>query len=553
MSRREVDALLERLVAQFESPYDFLRELVQNAIDAGSDRVEIALEAHAREDGSCVYELVVSDTGRGMDEATIDDELTRLFGTSKSGDASKAGGFGIGFVSVFAWKPDVILLQTGRLDEGWELEFAADRTFTKARIDTPIEGTTIRLFRRGPASDRPRIAEAIRDTLWRWARYCPLEVTFEDVGAGELELIHDEPAPDEAVVSRTLVSGDTRIVVGFGVPASAVLLRRGLVLAEGTPRTLLPKLAESGARTLEHLQVWADSPLLRTTMARDKVVDDEGLVTIQKRVMTALDELRVDLFERVEALTSSPDPWDRAVYGRWTVLLGHLLMETERASGQHVDELKRRPVLRDARTHVAWSPGRLGAALKGRPLVVTMAPIRGEQRERDLLSALDEGDLPILIGDPASDRGLFSTFAGLLGVDLVDLEAGGSRVVPIADEASGLLAMVVRLLGDAGMTCQLSLGRFVDGDRSAPPLVGVEIARRGHPLVLHGGGSLGALLGREVRLWLDRDHVLVEKAIQTASIDARVTAVSLAVAILGRLGDRAPDVDALARAHERVT
>ena len=80
MSRREVDALLERLVAQFESPYDFLRELVQNALDAGSDRVEVTLDAHPADDGSCVYELGVADTGRGMDEATIDDAKVTLYG-----------------------------------------------------------------------------------------------------------------------------------------------------------------------------------------------------------------------------------------------------------------------------------------------------------------------------------------------------------------------------------------------------------------------------------------------------------------------------------------
>ena len=44
MSATEVQALLERLVAQFASPYDFLRELVQNSMDAGSDRVEVILD-----------------------------------------------------------------------------------------------------------------------------------------------------------------------------------------------------------------------------------------------------------------------------------------------------------------------------------------------------------------------------------------------------------------------------------------------------------------------------------------------------------------------------
>ena len=44
-SASEVDGLLARLVAQFESPYDFVREVVQNAMDAGSDRVEFVQDA----------------------------------------------------------------------------------------------------------------------------------------------------------------------------------------------------------------------------------------------------------------------------------------------------------------------------------------------------------------------------------------------------------------------------------------------------------------------------------------------------------------------------
>ena len=46
-----VAALLDRLVAQFEGPYDFLRELVQNALDAGSDRAEVALDVQVSDLG----------------------------------------------------------------------------------------------------------------------------------------------------------------------------------------------------------------------------------------------------------------------------------------------------------------------------------------------------------------------------------------------------------------------------------------------------------------------------------------------------------------------
>lgn len=220
MSASEVDAVLERLVAQFESPYDFLRELVQNAMDAGSDRVEVTLETHPAEEGDeVVFELSVMDTGAGMDEAILEGELTRLFSTGKAGDRTTAGGFGIGFVSVFAWEPDVVLLQTGRAGEAWELVFRADRTFDKYRLDQPVEGTSVLLFRRGRAGEREAVAEAVRDALWRWCRYCPLEITFEDLERGEPpELIQDSPEPPEDALSRQEVQGDSHLRVTFGVP-----------------------------------------------------------------------------------------------------------------------------------------------------------------------------------------------------------------------------------------------------------------------------------------------------------------------------------------------
>ena len=63
----DVDAVLTRLVSQFASPYDFLRELAQNSMDAGSDRVEVTLEMHPLRGGEAVFELSVLDTGVGMD------------------------------------------------------------------------------------------------------------------------------------------------------------------------------------------------------------------------------------------------------------------------------------------------------------------------------------------------------------------------------------------------------------------------------------------------------------------------------------------------------
>jgi HSP90 family molecular chaperone len=106
-----------------------------------------------------IFELTLIDTGAGMDESIIDQELTRLFASGKSGDRTMAGGFGIGFVSVFAWEPEAVLVHTGRGGESWELVFYGDRSFDKVALEAPVEGTTISLFRRGRKGERDRKVE----------------------------------------------------------------------------------------------------------------------------------------------------------------------------------------------------------------------------------------------------------------------------------------------------------------------------------------------------------------------------------------------------------
>ncbi|HWB73871.1 MAG TPA: ATP-binding protein, partial [Nannocystaceae bacterium] len=252
------EELLERLVEQFASPYDFLRELVQNAMDAGSDRVDVELHVHRDgDDDEVVFEIAVADAGSGMDQQCIDAELTRLFASSKRLDRTMAGGFGVGFVSIFAWAPACVLVQTGCRGEAWEIEFDAQRRFTRRKLVDPIEGTTVRSFKAGRASEADAIAEQVRASLWRWCRFCRVDLGF--TYAGKHERIHEEPPPDDEALAISHRAADTYVRVEFGEPAKVVLRRHGLVLAEGTPAVHLP--AELRA-SWPHLQVWADSPAL---------------------------------------------------------------------------------------------------------------------------------------------------------------------------------------------------------------------------------------------------------------------------------------------------
>lgn len=76
----EAGETLKSLIHQFTDPYAFLRELIQNSLDAGSSRVDVRtefLEDEGVGQGTAVFS--VEDTGEGMDQEILDSQLTRLF------------------------------------------------------------------------------------------------------------------------------------------------------------------------------------------------------------------------------------------------------------------------------------------------------------------------------------------------------------------------------------------------------------------------------------------------------------------------------------------
>ena len=198
-------------------------------MDGGADRLEVLLDRHAGDsEDEVVYELRFEDTGRGMTQDVVREELTRLFASSKSGDRTSAGEFGVGFVSVFAWRPDAVLLQTGREGEAWELLFDGSATFEERPVDVPFEGTTITMFRRGRASEGAAIAEAVRDALWRWCRFCSLELSFEDLSAEDgPSIIEDTWGAAGAICEERLPLPGGSMDVSFAGQGEVVLARAG--------------------------------------------------------------------------------------------------------------------------------------------------------------------------------------------------------------------------------------------------------------------------------------------------------------------------------------
>ena len=532
-----VDELLARLVAQFASPYDLLRELVQNSMDAGSDRAQVVLHTHAVGD-AVVFEIEVADAGAGMDEAIIDGELTRLFASGKAGDRTMAGGFGIGFVSVFAWQPETVLVHTGRGAEAWELQFFADRRFEKRRVDEPFEGTVVRLFRRGHAAERVAIALAIRDSLWRWCRFCPLDVTFEDRGGGTgVEEIRDDAvAPDELLVA-VHDKGDTRIRVAFAMPPHAVLLRRGLVLAEGSPSELLPHAAGQIAASFDHLRIWADSSALRTDIGRDHVIDDVGRGVVEKIVVAKVHELRRALVDRLAALAATTSGWSRELHREYAYLHAHLRCERDALGGA----LRRPAVLRGASGNATSIELLARAAIFD---VVAWCDPADEGALATVALAARAG-VPTVVATTADAQGWLGEWLGEVEVGLRPLSEVVREVTP-AEGALGFVGLVAQLLGKAELAGTVALGRFA-GVPDALWGVGVAMVPG---WVVTGMRRLAPDRTRTV--WLDERHVLVRAALVHFAVQPVVAATAVALAIAGAWPLPRPDLGAVLDAVDEV-
>jgi len=388
------DQALENLVNQFARPLDFLRELVQNSIDAGSPRVEVwlrwsegvvgsgALSGGARESG--VLEIGVDDFGEGMDEALIDTRLTRMFESSKEDDLTRIGRFGIGFTSIFAIEPHAVLLRTGRHGESWELLFHADRSFDKIRLDAPVVGTQITLLRPMPRDEVAAFVAECRWVLGFWCEHSDTPILFADRTTVARTEASDDSDPfaafarpsqtwetisaplllDDATLSTRLERDGVEVLVGVGGTPRFAFYNRGLTLMNtADPDALGPRRDALG-----HLSFKVKSPHLEHTLTRDSVLQDIHW----HRALDLVAEAAAELARRLpEAMQSAADRGE--ALGEWHGLVSAMLIDTDLAST------------------VAWVPV---AAVEGGTRTVAQIEEEGKEMGGDWV-LLDDGPTPL--------------------------------------------------------------------------------------------------------------------------------------------------------------
>jgi histidine kinase/DNA gyrase B/HSP90-like ATPase len=324
-----VDEAVENLVSQFSSSTDFLRELVQNSIDAGSSTVDVWLEwIPGKGEHDDVIAVHVDDSGEGMTSAIIDDQLTQVYSSQKEGDLTKIGKFGIGFVSVFAPKPKAVIVHTGRDGEYWEVWFHEDRSFTKTKLDEPVEGTRITLVIPGDRAAYDDFLARAQAALVRWCAHSEVEITFHDrspidgVDRGAQSI--RKPFAVDGDCPVVVEGAETTIALAYTTTPEYAFYNRGLALYVSRAAT---DVLEQRAPRYARIGVKVKSRWLEHTLSRETVIHDENL----ERALVLLDAaadgaLRSALLARLGELAASAT-WGLREQDEYERLLAHLAGE----------------------------------------------------------------------------------------------------------------------------------------------------------------------------------------------------------------------------------
>ena len=282
MTRPSSANALEQLINQFSQPLAFLRELIQNSLDASTSLIEVEV---GFDQGSDCYLVRVTDNGHGMDRHTIDHRLTKLFASTKEDDFTKIGKFGIGFVSIFAIKPELVVLDTGQHGEAWRILFLPDRSFERRELEEPVEGTSVTVFVPKKRWDLEKLRTDCLQTVVYWCKHSEIDIHFNgepinqsfDLPGTEYQYRLKEEA-SEVVVSPSEKEDGFQ---GY--------YNRGLTLLEGVGSPH-PHLAfKLRSRYLEH------------TLSRDNIKRDEGYEKAMRVVVeAAYDKMPKDLFGKLQ-------------------------------------------------------------------------------------------------------------------------------------------------------------------------------------------------------------------------------------------------------------
>jgi hypothetical protein len=495
-----VDEVFKNLVDQFSDPFTCLRELVQNAMDAGTESIEVRAR-YLDDPGGAMLEI--RDFGAGMTRDIIDTKLTRLFASDKENDLTKIGKFGIGFVSVFSLKPELVIVDTGRDGEYWRIAFDGGTDFALFTLHEPIEGTSVRLYKLMQPEEFTTFEERCRATLSTWCRHSATTISFNGT-AINCDLVVESPV---RVDTRTPL-GRFNVGICGAKPYTFGLYNSGLTLMEGEQESLPGVSFKILSNHLEH------------TLTRDAVIKDENYA----KVMGTLEGLvKDDLLAAVLKALQDPD--------------------------------RREVVASQTRAYLGWRTGKLSASEKkmtmfcdvfGHPVSFKQLSDCAKAEDRLFLSssaeklaqrATREG-IPVLPFEPESAAASLCSF--LFGVPVVRLEENLAVSQPVARPAgfASLEGALRALLREGRLTVTSVVPvEYPDSPRDPEALPCVFALGSDRLVRRYRKGFWATKYLLPQQLLLDVDHPLVRKALTRLESPANCRTVAYALCKSALLSD----------------
>ncbi|MFN0245352.1 MAG: ATP-binding protein [Kofleriaceae bacterium] len=493
------------MIRQFADPKAFLRELVQNSIDAGSPSIDIRIE---HDPSAQKLRVAVRDRGVGMTRDTLENQLLVLFRSTKESDPTKIGKFGIGFASVLAPAPDVVIVQSVRDGRRLTLHLYRDLTFELFDGGAATQsGTTVELLLAMEDAGVEQFVRASVEALVRWCRHAsvPIELTWvPPVGPAQTTRIDRPLGLDNAIVQVIERSDDGHLIAVVGIrpdlaPYTA-FFNHGLTLHESAEPVIGRVAAKIQDSRLGH------------TLSRDNVRRDEAY----DRAVSFARALATRQLPRALSaeLRAAADAGDHARYRllanaaircktpietiEWRFPLAAPIGDTRSIAGA---DLPRRAWTSDGET-------RLSA-------LVTAS-------KRPVLNAVvDEIDgLPALIHER-------------YGCRLTHLEGELTAVAPVAAAPAdtALLELLREMLAAAGKAPSSIVLATLEGARSDALAIAGDRKADGEPYVLDRTGTEHSPFARLRRppLVISVDHPFYQRALAG---DPRLAASHIARAIL---------------------
>jgi hypothetical protein len=298
-------------------PWVFVRELLQNARDAGARRVWFQTSSiGGGERISC------RDDGEGMTFDHAQRFLFSLYASSKRGSSRTAGRFGIGFWSVLRFEPhEIVVRSRPQRGESWQVRLDGQLEVVKREQTSMRRGTEVVLDRGESTDDLEQCLtiSILRDAPWLRCRHRaerPLEVRVNG------RLVRAEPAlpPPSMSFRRRGLRG----VVGLGSEPRAEIFAHGFrvrdaatlddLLVEARPET--PALA--GATDGLSPRIIIDSRNLEVLMARGDAREDRALrrlIVVGRRELSRLVRVELDRHAGLSAPVRLVERWREA----WSV------------------------------------------------------------------------------------------------------------------------------------------------------------------------------------------------------------------------------------------